>query len=421
MPTQEQIVHYFYRLFRGAGMEAMNAKLLNAFIAVCILFIIVFILDRIFRGLFVRLITAISNKTKNQFDNFLVKNNAAGLTAHLFILLFIVKALPYVLWDFPHTYIYIEKAADIFAAFVVVLLVQSVLRTFSDYLQTMSSFRDKPIHSYVQVFMIFAWLAAIVYIFTVLTNKSPWTFFSALGALSAVILLIFKDTILGFVASIQVTVNDMVRIGDWITMDKYNADGDVIEISLATVKVQNFDKTITTIPTYYLISDSFRNWRGMTRSEGRRIKRSILLKVSSIHYLSNEEITQLKNIELIKEYLETMDTKVDTYNKEHNSNKTLLLNGKNMTNLGVFRIYIEKYLHQNPNVNSDMIMMSRQLEATPQGVPLEIYAFSKSKEWLEYEKVVSDIFDHLFAAVPYFNLELFEAPSNVLAIKREKR
>ncbi|WP_338764687.1 mechanosensitive ion channel domain-containing protein [Bernardetia sp. ABR2-2B] len=421
MPTQEQVVHYFYRLFRSTGMEAMNAKYLNAFIAVCILFIIVLILDRIFRQLFIRLITAISNKTKNQFDNFLVKNNAAGLTAHLFILLFIVKALPYVLWDFPQTYVYIEKAVDIFATFVVVLLVQSILRTFSDYLQTMPNFRDKPIHSYVQVFMIFAWLAAVVYIFTILTNKSPWTFFSALGALSAVILLVFKDTILGFVASIQVTVNDMVRIGDWITMDKYNADGDVIEISLATVKVQNFDKTITTIPTYYLISDSFRNWRGMTRSEGRRIKRSILLKVSSIHYLTNEEITELKNIDLIKGYLDTMDSEVNNYNKELNSNKTLLLNGRNMTNLGVFRIYIEEYLKQNPHINNDMIMMSRQLEATPQGVPLEIYAFSKTKAWLEYEKVVSDIFDHLFAAVPYFNLELFEAPSNVLAIKRDKR
>ncbi len=389
MPTQEQIVHYFYRLFRDAGLDIDTAKFFNALICVVILLILVYILDRIVKGLFVALITNISNRTKNQFDNFLVKNNAAGLTAHLFILLFIV------------------------------LLVQSVLKTFSDYLNTMPNFRDKPIHSYVQVFMIFAWLAAVVYIFTLLTNKSAWTFFSALGALSAVILLIFRDTILGFVASIQVTVNDMVRIGDWITMEKYSADGDVIEISLATVKVQNFDKTITTIPTYYLISDSFRNWRGMTRSEGRRIKRSLLLKVSSIHYLSEEEITELKNIDLIKGYLETMDSEVNNYNKEHNSNKTLLLNGKNMTNLGVFRIYIEEYLKQNPHINNDMIMMSRQLEATPQGVPLEIYAFSKSKEWLEYEKVVSDIFDHLFAAVPYFNLELFEAPSNVLAIKRE--
>jgi len=421
MPTKEQIVHYFYRLFRDAGIEKDMAQYLNALIGIVVLLIVVYILDKVVKQLFVKLISNISNRTKNQFDNYLVKNNAAGLTAHLFILLFIVYALPFVLWDFPQTYIYIEKTVDIFATFVVVLLVQSVLRTFSDYLNTMPTFRDKPIHSYVQVFMIFAWLAAVVYIFTLLTNKSPWTFFSALGAFSAVILLIFKDTILGFVASIQVTVNDMVRIGDWITMDKYSADGDVIEISLATVKIQNFDKTITTIPTYYLISDSFRNWRGMTRSEGRRIKRSILLKVSSIHYLSEEEVKELKNIDLIRGYLETMDSEVNNYNKEHNSNKTLLLNGKNMTNLGVFRIYIEEYLKQNPHINNDMIMMSRQLEATPQGVPLEIYAFSKSKEWLEYEKVVSDIFDHLFAAVPYFNLQLFEAPSNVLAIKREKR
>ncbi len=421
MPTQEQIVHFFYRLFRDAGMENQTAKYLNALIGVLVLLIIVYILDRIVKQFFVKIITNISERTTNQFDNYLVKNNAAGLTAHLFILLFVVKALPYVLWDFPDSYVYIEKAVDIFATFVVVLLVQSILRTFGDYLKTMPNFRDKPIHSYVQVFMIFAWLAAIVYIFTLLTNKSPWTFFSALGALSAVILLIFRDSILGFVASIQVTVNDMVRIGDWITMEKYSADGDVIEISLATVKVQNFDNTITTIPTYYLISDSFRNWRGMQKSDGRRIKRSLLLKVSSIHYLSEEEVTYLKNVDLIKNYLETMDNEVNNYNKEKNSNKTLLLNGKNMTNLGVFRVYIEEYLKQNPHVNNDMLMMSRQLSVTPQGLPLEIYAFSKSKEWMEYEKVVCDIFNHLFAAVPYFNLELFEAPSNVLAIKREER
>lgn len=421
MPTPEQIIHYFYRLFRTSGMEIMSAKYLNAFIAICILLIIIYILDRIFVTIFVKIITNISNKTKNQFDNFLVKNNAAGHTAHLFILLFIVKSLPFVLWDFPNTYVYIEKIVDILAAFVIVLLIQSILRTFSDYLHTMPNFKDKPIHSYVQVFMIFAWLAAIVYIFTILTDQSALTFFSALGALSAVILLIFKDTILGFVASIQVTVNDMVRIGDWITMDKYNADGDVIEINLATVKVQNFDKSITTIPTYYLISDSFRNWRGMTRSEGRRIKRAILLKVSSIHYLSEEEITELKNVDLIKGYLETMDNEISNYNKEQNSNRTLLLNGKNLTNLGVFRVYIEKYLKQNPHINNEMIMMSRQLDPTPQGVPLEIYAFSKSKEWVEYETIISDIFDHVLAAVPYFNLELFEAPSNILAIKRENR
>src|SRR5690606_4182583 len=236
--------------------------------------------------------------------------------------------------------------------------------------------RDKPIDSYIQVFMIFIWVICVFAAIALITRIPFLNFITGLGAASAIIILIFKDTILGFVASIQVSINDMVRIGDWITFEKYGADGDVIEINLATVKVQNFDKTITTIPTYALISDSFKNWRGMFSSGGRRIKRALFIKQSSIKYLSDDDVMALKDIHLITAYLGTRHTDITNYNTQNNIDKNLLINGRNLTNIGVFRKYIDSYLKNHSALNKDMTIMVRQLAPTPQGIPMEIYAFS---------------------------------------------
>jgi miniconductance mechanosensitive channel len=260
--------------------------------------------------------------------------------------------------------------------------------------------------------MIFVWVACFIIAFAIITDMSVWTFLTGLGAISAVIILVFKDTILGFVASIQVSINDMVRIGDWITFEKYGADGDVIEINLATVKVQNFDNTITTIPTYALISDSFKNWRGMTNSNGRRIKRAIIIKQESIKYLNETEVNKLKNIELISEYIQVQQDKITEYNTEQKIDKSILLNGRNLTNIGVFRKYVDTYINNHTGINKDMMIMVRQLQPTTQGLPIEIYAFSADKRWGNYEYIMADIFDHVLAAVPYFDLELFELPNS---------
>jgi miniconductance mechanosensitive channel len=213
----------------------------------------------------------------------------------------------------------------------------------------------------------------------------------------------------------------MVRLGDWVTMDKYGADGDVIEINLATVKVQNWDKTITTIPTYALISDSFKNWRGMQESGGRRIKRSLILKQESVHFLNEGEIEELKKISIIKDYLKERSEKINQFNKDRNVDKSLMINGRNMTNLGVFRKYVQTYLENHTAVNQEMTMMTRQLQPTPQGIPLEVYVFSKDKRWQNYEFIMADIFDHLISAVPYFGLEVFELPSSLKFDKTEER
>ena len=256
--------------------------------------------------------------------------------------------------------------------------------------------------------MIFIWFIGGILILSLLTGKEIGVFLTTLGALSAVIILVFKDTLLGFVASIQITINDTVRIGDWITMNNSNADGDVIGISLSTVKIQNFDKTITTIPTYKLISDSFTNWRGMSESEGRRIKRSILIKASSIKFLNDQEIEPLKNIEIIRSYINYRQKEIKKHNDLANANKVDLINGRNFTNIGLFRAYINTYLNQHDEINKKMTIMCRQLSPTPTGVPLEIYAFITDKDWSVYEGIVSDIFDHLLSALPSFELVNFE-------------
>lgn len=249
----------------------------------------------------------------------------------------------------------------------------------------------------------------------IITNIPFLKFVTGMGAISAVVILVFKDTILGFVASIQVSINDMVRIGDWITFEKYGADGDVIEINLATVKVQNFDKTITTIPTYALISDSFKNWRGMNDSGGRRIKRALHIKQDSIKCLSDDDIKSLKKIELITSYLESKQKDISDYNETNTVNKELLLNGRNLTNIGVFRKYIQTYIENHSAINKDMTIMVRQLPPTAQGLPIEIYAFSSDKRWGNYEYIMADIFDHVLSAVPYFGLEIFELPTKFSA------
>ena len=256
--------------------------------------------------------------------------------------------------------------------------------------------------------MIVLWLFGVIIIISEIFGIKTNTLLGTLGAVSAIIILIFRDTILGFVASVQVSLNDMVRIGDWITFDKFGADGDVIEINLATVKVRNFDNTTTTIPTYSLISDSFRNWRGMLDSPGRRIKRHLLIKAKSIRFLEESDLEKMKSIQLITNYIDLRQTEINKYNSENKIDKTLAINGRNLTNFGLFRKYITNYLQNYPGLNTEMVMLCRQLQPTAQGIPLEIYTFSKDQKFEHYEYIMADIFDHIIASIGYFDLEIFE-------------
>ena len=394
---KDQILNFFSNYGLNSGLSNLITSLLIVISILLIVITINYITKKIILSFFKR----IAKSTSSTFDDLLIKNKVPVLLSFIPSLFFLYIVIP----------TYVENLVIVIEALTIVLFiitVKSVLGTVKDYFKLSSSLKHIPIDSYIQVVMIFIWFIGIILILSVLTGREIGTFLASLGALSAIIILVFRDTILGFVSSIQITVNDTVRIGDWITMKGSDADGTVIEVNLSTVKVQNFDNTITTIPTYKLVSDSFINWRGMEESKGRRIKRSLLIKPSSVRFLENEDIIELKKVELIKDYLTQKSSEIEMYNQKENADKTLLLNGRNLTNFGVFRKYIEEYLKAHPMTNENLTLMCRQLEPTSQGIPIQIYTFSKDKEWTKYEALTSDIFDHLLSSVKYFKLECFE-------------
>ncbi|MAZ72540.1 MAG: mechanosensitive ion channel protein MscS [Flavobacteriaceae bacterium] len=393
------------------GMGELWASIINLAINLILVAVLATVLDIVFRKIIVQLFKTFSDKTTTTFDNFLVKSNFPRFIAHFIPLGIVWYLIPSLFQDFPIAEHVMYLVAQLYLVLISILVFRSILRTTNNYLRfSTEKFSDKPMESYVQVLMIFAWSAGIFLAIQILTDYSLKSL-TTLGAFSAVLLLIFKDTILGFVASIQVSVNDIVRIGDWITFSKFGADGYVTEINLATVRVQNFDNTFTTIPTYSLIADSFQNWRGMQESDGRRIKRSIYIKQNSIKFLSAEEIEELKKIQLIAPYIEHREKDVNKYNKLTEADRSLSINGRNQTNLGIFRKYADAFLHENPAINKDQFLMVRHLAPTDKGIPIEIFCFSYDKTWENYEHIQADIFDHLIAAVPYFGLEIFESPS----------
>ncbi len=299
------------------------------------------------------------------------------------------------------------------SAFVLVSI--RILDAFSlaaqDIYNTFEIAKGKPIRGYIQAVKIVAYIMAAIFIVAFLTDQSPWGILSVLGGLTAVLILVFKDTLLGFVASLQLSANDMVRVGDWIEMPKYGADGDVFDVSIHTVKVRNWDKTIATIPTYALVSDTFKNWRGMKESGGRRIKRAVYIDMSSINFCDEKMLKRFDKIALLKPYLASRQLEIDNYNKEHNVDGSEILNGRRQTNIGVFRAYVIAYLKSLPMIRQDMTFLVRHLQPSAQGLPVEIYVFSADQVWANYESIQADIFDHILAAIPEFGLRLFQYPS----------
>ena len=272
---------------------------------------------------------------------------------------------------------------------------------------------SRPIKGYVQVGKIVIFCAAAILIVAALIDRSPILLLSGLGAMAAVLMLVFKDTILGLVASVQLTSNDMIRVGDWIEMPKYDADGDIIDIALHTVKVQNWDKTITTIPTHKLIEDSFKNWRGMSESGGRRIKRPLMIDQNSVRFLSDQEVDGLDRFALIRPYLESKEAEIAEWNRANPDCASNAVNARRLTNVGTFRAYISAYLKAHPGITNEMTMLVRQLNPSPEGLPIEIYCFTATTAWAAYEDIQSDIFDHLIAILPEFGLRLFQQPTGL--------
>jgi len=394
------------------GTNEFWSQILSFGISFILIFLSSLLIYFVSKKIIVKIFNKVSKKTDSKFDDFLILNKLPVILSYIIPVYYLFVFFPDFFTleiDVKNLFLNILEASTVI---IFIWLIRAVLKTVSDYLKTLPNFKDKPIDSYIQVFMIFLWFLGILLILSIFTEKDISTFIATLGGLTAVILFVFKDSILGFVASVQITVNDTVRIGDWITMKNSNADGDVISISLSSVQVQNFDKTITSIPTYKLVSDSFVNWRGMSDSEGRRIKRSLLIRAKSIKFLDSNKIEKLKKIEIISDFISDQENEIKNHNKKNEVNKSILINGRNMTNLGLFRRYTESYLKNHEMLNKKMTIMCRQLAPTSQGIPIEVYAFSKEKEWVKYEQIMSDIFDHLLASINFFDLEIFEFSQN---------
>ncbi|AIM36070.1 mechanosensitive ion channel protein MscS [Sphingobacterium sp. ML3W] len=410
--SQSKIYDWSYQKFLQAGFNSEWSHTINSLFLLLIVIIILLTIDFITRKVVLTLVTRFITRSKNVIDDHLIKNKTLKYISH-FIPLFIAQQIsPIIFLGFPNWLKAINKGIEVLLVLIIMAIIHSALKIIRDILKSRKSFADKPLESYLQVAQIVLICIGGTIIFSILTGISPKTFLVSLGAASAVLILVFKDTILGFVASISVSANDSIRVGDWIEMPKHNADGSVIEINLNNVKVQNFDKTITTIPTHTLLIDSFKNYRGMQTSGGRRIKRAINIKISTIRFMTEEEIMDLEKIKLLKPFIEQRRLEINEYNIKSQADQTMPVNGRKMTNIGLFRAYITAYIRQNPNMHKEMISMVRQMDPTEHGVPLEIYVFTNDTRFEIYEGIRSDLFDHLFAAITFFKLEVFESPAS---------
>lgn len=405
---EHAISRWTHHLLSSWGLNDSLARVINLLLLLTILVILVYLGQVILRKILWFAFARAQRVSKLSFFGHLIKARFPHYLALLAPYNIIRNSIPVIFSILPKWISPLVKVIDLYLILIIIWGLMSFFRASFGLLQEKPAFKDKPIRSYLQVILIILSIFGLIASFSIITGKSPVTFFAAMGAASAILLLVFKDTIMGFVASVQITTNDMVRINDWITMPKYGADGDVIDINLTTVMVQNFDKTITTIPTYALISDSFQNWRGMVNSGGRRIKRSITIKQSSIRYIAEEELPRFREIQGIAAYIDDRQKEISEHNKRIGADKSVPINGRNLTNGGLFRKYIDWYLQNHPGIQKEMTLMVRQLAPSELGLPLEIYAFTTTTKWAQYEYIMADIFDHLIAASNYFDLQIFE-------------
>ena len=399
-------------LLTELGVTDKWLNLINMLFLLTIVFLLVFVVYHIIRQLLRVIFDRMSAMPRMTFLKHLRDRRFPHYLSMIIPFSLVKGTIPIIFESYPQVMRFADKLAEIYLVFYMIWIAMSVVKAFGDSLRTRPELKDKPIESYTQVVSIIFYFIGFIVLFSILSGKNPMYFITGLGAASAILLLVFKDTIMGFVASIQVSANDMVRLGDWITMPKYDADGDVIQITLTTVKIRNFDRTITTIPPYSLVSDSFQNWRGMRDAGGRRLKRSVFIKQSSIRFIEENEVPELSKIQLLSTYLQNKRTEIDSYNSKTGADKSLAINGRNLTNMGLYRRYIDNYLRSHSGVHQDLTLMVRQLQPTAQGLPLELYFFTATTVWTEYEGIVADVFDHITAAAKFFGIELFEDISN---------
>ena len=384
---------------------------LDSTILVAIVLLISFIVDKIDRRILINLLHRLLGKTAPKTLDLLETHQALAKIAAVIPLVIISSLSPVALSAYPALSSLVSTVCHIAILMKMASFIFALLDVTLDVARHRGLNRKLPIKSINQLVKLFVFLIVAVISISTVLGKSPLYFLSGLGAMTAVILLVFKDTILGFVAGVQLAANQMVSRGDWIEMPKYGADGEVLEVALTTVQVQNWDKTITMIPTYALISDSFKNWRGMEQAGGRRIKRSIRLDVNSIGFMDQSLIEHLMKVDSISQYLKSKQQEINEQNQQLVSDLTVNANGRKLTNVGTFRMYLEYFLRKHPMVSQEMTLIVRQLPADENGLPIELYLFCTDIRWAAYESIQADLFDHIYAVLPEFNLRAFQSPT----------
>lgn len=369
------------------------------------------LIDLVAKRVLTGVVRAFAERSRATWDDTLVEHNVFGRLVQVVPALVIFAGTPFVPGLQDSLVQLIRNVAMGYLVLMLTLGLTAMLGAAQTIYETLPVAKDRPLKGFVQLLQIVVWILGGVMIVAAVLDRSPLLLLSGFGAMTAILLLVFKDTILSLVASVQLTAQDMVRVGDWIEMPQFGADGDVVDVQLHTIKVQNWDKTITTIPTHRFISDSFKNWRGMSQSGGRRIKRALFIDVSSIRIQTQDEVDRFMRFALLKDYIKAKEQELADYNAGLEVEVDADVNRRRLTNIGTFRAYAFNYLKNHPRIHKDMTLIVRQLAPGPEGLPLEIYCFTTTTAWAEYEDIQSDIFDHLLAVVPEFDLRLYQKPA----------
>ncbi|MEA3446600.1 MAG: mechanosensitive ion channel [Bacteroidota bacterium] len=407
----EILISLYDNWLKGFGLEGNELIWTRMIILLALVGLLAWIADFVSKKVFLTTIKRLVRKSRTIWDDILLDKNVFGRIAHFAPAIVIYAMAGVIFIDFPGSAKVVKSGASLYMIIILIVLLNSFLDGVKGIYETTKIAENRPITGYIQLIKIIIYIFGGTIILSILLNKSPVYFITGLGAFAAVLLLIFKDTIMGFVASIQLSANHMVKPGDWVSMPSFEADGIVLEISLNTVKVQNWDKTIATIPTYAMVSDSFNNWKGMEESGGRRIKRALWIDMKSIDFCDDEMLDRFEKIKYISEYIKEMRQRVKTENEDLKDDGKVKANTRRLTNIGTFRIYIEMFLKAHPQIHNDMTFLVRQLQPTEKGLPIEIYVFSNDQRWPEYEAIQADIFDHLLAIIDEFDLRIFQNPS----------
>ena len=392
------------------GVSPDTAILIDEAIAFALILLMAFAADALCRKVLLKVIARIVKQTKATWDDILFDHSVLVHLSRMVAPVIIYLCIP-VAFAGSTAMAFIQRLCLIFIIVTFLSFVNSFLKAAYSVYSEMESLRGKPLKGLLQTLQVLLWFIGGIVVVSILIGKSPLALLAGLGASAAILMLVFKDSIMGVVSGVQLSANDMLRVGDWITMPKYGANGYVIEVTLNTVKVRNFDNTITTIPPYLLVSDSFQNWRGMRESGGRRVKRSINIDMTSVRFCTPEMLEKFRKISLLKDYIDRTEEVVRVYNEENHIDNEVLVNGRRQTNLGVFRAYLTAYLKSLPVVNTELNCMVRHLQPTDHGLPVELYFFSNVKDWIPYEAVQADVFDHVLAIIPEFGLRVFQSPS----------